>query len=229
MSVKHKPTYKKFLKLRENISGSKKISVLRKKKWIFLKKKSTKLNKFLNNNLHQVSKTAKSFKNLYKSQLLTKQKLKLYYTKLSNKQLKILCKKAYLQSKSINKKEIFDLLFYLLENRLDVILFRANIVENITSAKQFISHGNISVNKKKVLSSNLIVKKGDLIEFHPKMNNLINDIILSKKFNFIVPHYLEVNKVTFKFYYTTNLSFEKLIGFNPFWLDIQNLNSTYNK
>ena len=39
MNTKYKPIYKKFLRLRENITGTKKIKLLKKKKWIFLKKK----------------------------------------------------------------------------------------------------------------------------------------------------------------------------------------------
>jgi len=141
----------------------------------------------------------------------------------------MVCKKAYLQNKSVKRKIFFDLFFNLLENRLDVIVFRANIVENIISAKQIISHGHVYINKKKVLSSNFLLKTGDLVEFSPKINVLINNNILNKKLNFIVPNYLEVNKIILKFYYTTDLSFDKLLGFNPFWLDIPNLTSNYNK
>jgi len=216
MNTKHKPIYKKFLRLRENITGSKKVLVFKKKKWGFLKKKSVKLNKFLNHNLHQVSKTAKPFKNLYKSQLLTKQKVKLYYTKLSDNKLKALCKKASSKSNSLKRKKTFDLLFHLLENRLDVILFRANVVSNILTAKQLISHGHVFVNNKKVLSSNFLLKVGDMIELSKKINPLVNKNLLDKKFNFIIPNYLEVNKIIFKFYYINEFSFDKLLGFSPF-------------
>ena len=166
--------------------------------------------------MYQVSKTAKPFKNLYKSQLLTKQKIKLYYTRLSDKQLKLLCKKANLKNKSLKNKKELDLLFYLLENRLDIIIFRSNIVKTIVSAKQIINHGHVYVNKKKVLNSNFLLKTGDLVEFSDKIEWLINLSVLSKKFNSVIPNYLEVNKTIFKFYYVTDLSFDKLLGFHPF-------------
>ena len=221
MNTKYKPIYKKFLRLRENITGTKKIKLLKKKK--------TKLNKFLNHSLYQVSKNAKSFKNFYKSQLIVKQKVKLYYTKLSDKQLKILCKKASVKGNLSDRKKKFDLLIGLFENRIDTVLYRSNIVANILMAKQIINHGHVFVNNKKVISPNYFLNPGDLIEFSHKITILINKNLLSKKISSIVPSYLEINKNIFKLYYTSNLSFDKLLGFFPFWLDLNNVISHYNK
>ena len=64
-------------------------------------------------------------------------------------------------------------LLRLLEQRLDNITFRAGWASTRPQARQFVSHGLISVNGKRVNIASYRVRKGDIISLSPKAQAMI--------------------------------------------------------
>jgi len=64
-------------------------------------------------------------------------------------------------------------LLRLLETRLDNIVFRAGWAETRPQARQFVSHGKILVNGKRVDIASARVRKGDVVSLHEKARNMI--------------------------------------------------------
>ena len=64
-------------------------------------------------------------------------------------------------------------LLRLLETRLDNVVFRAGWAETRPQARQFVSHGKILVNGKRVDIASYRVSKGDVVSLHPKARNMI--------------------------------------------------------
>jgi small subunit ribosomal protein S4 len=60
----------------------------------------------------------------------------------------------------------------LLERRLDAVIFRAKFVPTVFAARQFISHGHIRVNGKRVTIPSYRVKVGDVVEVKEKSKQL---------------------------------------------------------
>lgn len=98
----------------------------------------------------------------YGLQLQEKQKLR-YHFGLSEKQLMNYVRKA----KSM-KGPTGELLLGLLEMRLDNILFRLGLVPTITAGRQFIGHGHVLVNQKKVDIASYQCKPKDVISIKQK-------------------------------------------------------------
>ena len=64
-------------------------------------------------------------------------------------------------------------LLRLLEQRLDNITFRAGWASTRPQARQFVSHGLISVNGKRVNIASYRVRKGDIVSLSPKAQAMI--------------------------------------------------------
>lgn len=94
----------------------------------------------------------------YAIQLNEKQKAKAIYG-LSESQLR-----TYFEKARMVKGATGQTLMNLLESRLDNVVYKASPAKSRSEAKQFVSHGNVKVNGKKVKSSSTLVKKGDKIE-----------------------------------------------------------------
>ena len=92
-------------------------------------------------------------------QLRAKQKLKGYYGDLTEKQFKSTFAKA-----SNIKGDTSQILIELLERRLDAIVYRMKFVTTVFAARQFVSHGHVLVNGKKLTIPSYSVKDGDVIE-----------------------------------------------------------------
>ena len=58
-------------------------------------------------------------------------------------------------------------LLELLERRLDNVIYRIGFAPTRLAARQFVSHGHIVVNAKKVTSPGFLVKQGDVIAVRP--------------------------------------------------------------
>ena len=80
----------------------------------------------------------------YGELLMEKQKLKNYYA-ISEKQLQI----AYAKAKA-GTGQTHEKLFRSLEQRLDAMVFRAGFAPTIFAAKQFVNHGHILVDGKRI-------------------------------------------------------------------------------
>ena len=102
------------------------------------------------------------------TQLKAKQKLKGYYGNISEKQFR----KYYAEAIRM-KGDSGDNLIGLLERRLDAIVYRAKFAQTVFAARQFVSHGHIKVNGRRVNIASYQVKPGDVVEVKEKSRQLI--------------------------------------------------------
>ena len=93
------------------------------------------------------------------TQLRAKQKLKGYYGNISEKQFKNIYYEAIRRSGDTSEH-----LVGLLESRLDAIVYRAKFVPTVFAARQFVNHGHVRVNGKRVNIASYHCKPGDVIE-----------------------------------------------------------------
>ena len=92
------------------------------------------------------------------TQLRAKQKLKGYYGNISEKQFKNIYYEAIRRTGDTSEH-----LVGLLESRLDAVVYRAKFVPTVFAARQFVNHGHIRVNGKRVNIPSYQVKAGDVI------------------------------------------------------------------
>jgi len=92
-------------------------------------------------------------------QLRAKQKLKGYYANLTEKQFR----RTYDEA-ARRKGNTSELLIGLLESRLDAIVYRSKFVPTPFAARQFVNHGHVKVNGRRVNIPSFLVKPGDLID-----------------------------------------------------------------
>jgi len=132
----------------------------------------------------------------YGKQLLEKQRLKLQYN-LSEKHMGLYYAKA---SKLVGNTG--DLLVQLMESRLDALVMRANFARTIYAARQYVGHGHVLVNGKKVTIASYQVKPNDVIQIKEKSRN-VDQIQEALRGGMQPPPYLEINKSDFsaKFLY----------------------------
>ena len=101
-------------------------------------------------------------------QLRAKQKLKGHYGDVSEKQFR----KAY-EEANRRSGDTSENLIGLLESRLDAVVYRAKFVPTIFAARQFVNHGHINVNGKRVNIGSYRCKAGDVIEVREKSKQLV--------------------------------------------------------
>ncbi|AXS41183.1 30S ribosomal protein S4 [Breoghania sp. L-A4] len=101
-------------------------------------------------------------------QLRAKQKLKGYYGNILEKQFR----KIYEEATRM-KGDASENLIGLLERRLDAIVYRAKFVPTVFAARQFINHGHVNVNGRRVNIPSYRVKAGDVIEVREKSKQLV--------------------------------------------------------
>ena len=92
-------------------------------------------------------------------QLRAKQKLKGYYANISERQFHGI----YVEAGRM-KGDTGENLIGLLERRLDTVVYRAKFVATMFAARQFINHGHVKVNGRRVNISSYKLKVGDLVE-----------------------------------------------------------------
>ena len=102
------------------------------------------------------------------TQLRAKQKLKGYYGNISEKQFLAVYNEA-----SRMKGNTSENLIGLLESRLDAVVYRAKLVPTVFAARQFVNHGLIHVNGKRVDIPSYRCKKGAVISLSPKAQKMI--------------------------------------------------------
>ena len=93
------------------------------------------------------------------TQLRAKQKLKGYYGNISERQFR----KYYAEAIRLHG-DSGDNLIGLLERRLDAVVYRAKFVPTLFAARQFVNHGHVQVNGKRVNIASYQVKAGDVVE-----------------------------------------------------------------
>jgi len=122
----------------------------------------------------------------YGLQLDEKQKLSFIYN-VRERQLRNYYKKAALMPGRTG----FNLLV-LLERRLDNAVFKAGFAATIWAARQFVGHGHIMVNGRRVDLPSYQVEQGDIIEVREKMKQNVHVIELMEQGN-NVPAYMRLD------------------------------------
>lgn len=132
----------------------------------------------------------------YGEQLIAKQKLKTYYGNISEKQFRKYYAEAIRRS-----GDAAENLIGLLESRLDNLVYKAKFVPTVFAARQFVNHGHIVVNGKRVNIPSYMVKSGDVIEVREKSKTLTIVAAAVESQSRDVPEYLEVDskKLTAKY------------------------------
>jgi small subunit ribosomal protein S4 len=121
-------------------------------------------------------------------QLRAKQKLKGYYGNLTEKQFS----KTY-EEAARRKGNTSENLIALLESRLDAVVYRAKFVPTVFAARQFVNHGHVTVNGKRVNIASYRVKAGDVVAVRERSRNmaLVLEAIQSSERD--TPEYIQVD------------------------------------
>ncbi len=121
-------------------------------------------------------------------QLMAKQKLKGYYGNISEKQFR-----KYYDEAVRRKGDTSENLIDLLERRLDAVIYRLKFAMTPFAARQFVNHGHVTVNGKKVNIPSFLVRDGDAIEVREKSKQLAVVLDAAQSGERDVPEYLEVD------------------------------------
>jgi len=122
------------------------------------------------------------------TQLKAKQKLKGYYANLSERQFR----KNYDEAIRLTG-DTSENLIGLLERRLDMVVYRAKFVPTIFAARQFVSHGHVKVNGRRVTIASIRLRAGDTIELTEKAKGLANVLEATQLAERDTPDYIEVD------------------------------------
>lgn len=129
----------------------------------------------------------------YGLQLMAKQKLKGYYGNITERQF------LRLYSEAVRKRgDTSENLVGLLESRLDALVYRMKFVPTVFAARQFVNHGHVIVNGRRVNIPSYSAKPGDVIEVRQKSKEIpivLEAVQLAER---DVPDYLDVDHKTMK-------------------------------
>jgi len=120
-------------------------------------------------------------------QLKAKQKLKGYYANITEKQFR----KTYDEA-ARRKGNTSENLIGLLEARLDATVYRAKFVPTPWAARQFVNHGHVTVNGRKVNIASYRLKAGDVVEVKEKSRNMALVLEAQQSSERDIPDYLEI-------------------------------------
>ena len=136
------------------------------------------------------------------TQLRAKQKLKGYYGDLTEKQFR----RIFAEAERV-KGDTGENLIGLLERRLDAVVYRAKFVATVFAARQFVNHGHVTVNGKKVNIPSYRVKEGDVVEVRTKSKQNVSVLEAVSLAERDVPDYVEADhsKMTATFVRTPGL------------------------
>jgi small subunit ribosomal protein S4 len=131
----------------------------------------------------------------YKTQLLEKQKLRAQYN-IHERQLR------NYYAKASRKGDMVNSLVQELESRLDSVVLRGGLARSIYAARQYVSHGHILVDGRKVNIASYRVRPNQVVGIREKSRNL-DCIQIALDTSQTVPPYLERDKksMTVKFLY----------------------------
>ena len=121
-------------------------------------------------------------------QLRAKQKLKGYYANINERQFN----KIYQEATRL-KGSTSEHLIGLLERRLHAVVYRAKFVPTVFAARQFVSHGHILVNGKRVTIPSYRLRVNDVVEVKEVSRQLILCLEATKSPERDVPDYIEAD------------------------------------
>jgi small subunit ribosomal protein S4 len=103
------------------------------------------------------------------TQLRAKQKLKGYYGNISERQFRGLYEEAVRMTGDSSEN-----LIGLLERRLATVVYRAKFAGTVFAARQFVSHGHVKVNGRRVTIPSIRLKVGDVVELTDRAKELVS-------------------------------------------------------
>ena len=127
------------------------------------------------------------------TQLRAKQKLKGYYGNITEKQFR----RTYDEAVRL-RGNVSENLIGLLERRLDAVVYRSKFVPTVFAARQFVNHGHVKVNGKKVNIPSYRVKEGDVIEVREKSRTMALVLEALESAEREVPDYINLDPAAMK-------------------------------
>ena len=122
------------------------------------------------------------------TQLQAKQKLRCYYGNITEKQFQ----RYYEQAANV-KGDTGENLVGLLERRIDAVVYRMKFVPTVFAARQFVSHGHVSVNGRRVTIPSYLVSEGDAVTIKEKSREMPLVLAADDSAEREVPDYMDVN------------------------------------
>ena len=129
----------------------------------------------------------------YGLQLAAKQRLKGYYGNITEKQFR----RVY-QEASRRRGDTAENMIGALEQRLDIVVYRLNFVPTVFAARQFVNHGHILVNGRRVTIASYVVREGDVIEVRERSRNMELVLGTVQQPERDVPEYMSVDAKALK-------------------------------
>jgi len=139
----------------------------------------------------------------YGIQLMAKQKLKGYYGNIGEKQFR-----KYYAEAVRRRGDTGENLVAILESRLDAVIYRMKFVPTVFAARQFVSHGHVRVNGKRVNVPSFLVREGDVVEIKEKSRELPMVLEAVQSGERDTPDYMEVDHSAMKGTYLRLPKFE---------------------
>jgi small subunit ribosomal protein S4 len=122
------------------------------------------------------------------TQLMAKQKLRGYYGNIGERQFRRLYEEALRR-----RGDTGENLIGLLERRLDAVVYRMKFAATPFAARQFVNHGHVRVNGRRVNIASYQVKDGDSVEVADKAKQLAMVLEAMQSRERDIPDYLEVD------------------------------------
>lgn len=121
-------------------------------------------------------------------QLAAKQKLKGYYGNITERQFR-----RYYNEAVRRRGDTSENLIGILERRLDAVVYRMKFVPTVFASRQFVNHGHIFVNAKRVNIPSYLVKDGDVVEVKKESRELPLVLMAIESAEREIPDYVDVN------------------------------------
>lgn len=122
------------------------------------------------------------------TQLMAKQRLKGYYGNIGEKQFR-----KYYDEAVRRRGDTSENLIGLLERRLDAVIYRMKFVPTVFAARQFVNHGHVTVNGRRVNIPSYLVNEGDVIAVKDSSREMILVLEAVESSERDVPDYLDVD------------------------------------
>ena len=124
---------------------------------------------------------------------MAKQRLRGYYGNITEKQFRRTYEEA-----SRKRGDTSETLIGLLERRLDAVVYRMKFVPTVFAARQFVNHGHVMVNGRRVNIASYQVREGDVVEVRDRSKQLgvlLEAVELTER---DIPDYIEVDHAKMK-------------------------------
>ena len=124
----------------------------------------------------------------YGLQLAAKQKLRGYYGNITEKQFR----RVYGEAQKA-RGDTSENLIGLLERRLDAVVYRMKFVPTVFAARQFVNHGHVMVNGRRVTIPSYRVREGDVIQVKEKSRQMVLLLEAIESPERDIPDYVDVD------------------------------------